>query len=330
MNAMTGVQAAAPERAPALLEVDGLRVAAEIGGASYVALDDVSLTVKSGEARGLVGESGSGKSLTLRAIMGLLPANVSVVGGAIRFKGTDLLADGGRHLSRVRGAGISMVFQEPGVALNPVMRVGRQISDSVARHRGMKRKEAREYAVELMTQVGIKDPARRVDAYPFELSGGMRQRVMIAAAVACGPELILCDEPTTALDVTVQAQILALFAKLQNELHAGLLYVTHDLGVVGQLCDSLSVMYAGRIIEQADDIRKVLAAPRHSYTRALLAAVPRIDGPIRRLEGLANTAPSLTERPQAPAAPLEWVEPGWQVAPPDAVDLELLKSGDPS
>jgi len=326
MSEVNPIPSAPSTAAPALLEVEGLRVSAEIGGRRYLVLDDVSFTVGQGEARGLVGESGSGKSLTLRAIMGLLPSNLSVDDGSIRFKGIDLLADGGAHLRRIRGVGISMVFQEPAVALNPVMKIGQQIYDSVAERRGLNRKQARAFAIDLMHQVGIQDPELRVDAYPFELSGGMRQRVMIAASVACGPELVLCDEPTTALDVTIQAQILGLFAQLQNELNAGLLYVTHDFGVVAELCTSLSVLYSGRIVEQADDITKILSAPQHPYTKALLAAVPRIDGPIRRLQGLANTAPALTERSQEPALPLIEVEPGWLVAPPEAVDLELLAS----
>lgn len=298
-----------------LLEIDRLCVAAEIEGRSYVALDHVSITVSPGEARGLVGESGSGKSLTLRACMGLLPPNLSVSSGAIRFRGRDLLEDGGRYLATIRGAGMAMVFQEPAVALNPVMRVGRQIADSVAARRGWGRRQAREFATELMAQVGIREPARWVEAYPHQLSGGMRQRVMIAAAVAGNPELVLCDEPTTALDVMIQAQILSLFKKLQQDLHAGLLYVTHDLSVVAEFCDALSVMYSGRIVEQCDNLIEMLAAPAHPYTRALLAAVPRIKGPVVRPRGLLHSAPPLAGRPQTPAPLLQEVRPGWQVAP---------------
>lgn len=310
-----------------LLEIDQLVVSARIKGQDYRALDRVSLTVGRGEARGLVGESGSGKSLTLRAAMGLLPQGVSVTSGAIRFKGRDLLADGGKSLTAVRGTGIAMVFQEPAVALNPVMRVGRQIVDSLAWRRGWGRRQAREFAVELMTQVGIREPERWVDAYPHQLSGGMRQRVMIAAAIACHPEMIFCDEPTTALDVTVQAQILALFKKLQQDLHAGFLYVTHDLSVVAEFCSTLSVMYAGRIVEQADDLNAMIAAPAHPYTRALLAAVPRIKGPAKRLRGLASSAPPLTERSQAEAPPLAEIRPGWQAAPATEEEMALFAAG---
>jgi ABC-type dipeptide/oligopeptide/nickel transport system ATPase component len=307
-----------------LLEIDGLCVSARIEGHDYKALDNISLAVEAGEARGLVGESGSGKSLTLRAAIGLLPHNLFITSGAIRFKGRDLLADGGKSLATVRGTGIAMVFQEPAVALNPVMRVGRQIVDSVAWRRGWGRRQAREFAIELMTQVGIRDPQRWVDAYPHQLSGGMRQRVMIAAAIACDPELIFCDEPTTALDVTVQAQILKLFKGLQQELHAGLLYVTHDLSVVAEFCSTLSVMYAGRIVEQADDLKEMIAAPVHPYTRALLGAVPRIKGPVRRLRGLSSSAPPLAERPQTPAPPPTEVRPGWQAAPASQQEAALF------
>lgn len=310
-----------------LLEIDRLCVSARIKGEQFRALDNISLTVRRGEARGLVGESGSGKSITLRAAMGLLPHSLSVTSGAIRFKGRDLLADGGKSLTAVRGTGIAMVFQEPAVALNPVMRVGRQIVDSVAWRRGWGRRQAREFAVELMTQVGIRDPRRWVDAYPHQLSGGMRQRVMIAAAVACQPEMIFCDEPTTALDVTVQAQILALFKTLQQELHAGFLYVTHDLSVVAEFCSTLSVMYAGRIVEQADDLKAMVAEPAHPYTRALLAAVPRIKGPAKRLRGLASSAPPLTERSQAPAPPLAQIRPGWQAALATRDEIALFSTG---
>lgn len=304
----------------ATLVIDGLSVSAKIGDGRYKALDGVTISVNRGEARGLVGESGSGKSLTLRAIMGLLPSNLAVTGGTIHFSGKDLLADEGKLLHSIRGSGIAMVFQEPAIALNPVMKIGRQIVDSIAWRRGLSSRQARELAVELIDQVGIRDPERWVDAYPHQLSGGMRQRVMIASAIACQPKVILCDEPTTALDVTVQAQILKLFKALKTDLGAGLLYVTHDLSVVAEFCDSLSVMYAGRIVEHSDNLATLIAAPAHPYTRALLAAVPRIKGPARRLRGLAFSAPPLTERGQGEAPPLVSAGPGRQVAPFTAED----------
>ena len=279
-----------------LLEVDDLSVAVTIDGRDYPVLEHVSFSVGNGKALGLVGESGSGKSLTLRAIMGLLPQNARVSGGEIRFRGENILANGGKLMRRLRGVGIAMVFQEPAVALNPIARVGKQISDGVAQHRHLSRKEARDCAIYMMELVGIPDPHKRVDDYPSQLSGGMRQRVMIAASVACEPALILCDEPTTALDVTVQAQILSLFAHLRDELNSGLLYVTHDLAVAAQLCDDLAVLYAGKIVETGE-IRKTLTRPKHAYTRALLLATPRIDGPVERLRSIPGTTPSLVDRP---------------------------------
>lgn len=310
------------------LDIQGLCVSAQIDGQSYKALDGVCLSVERGQAHGLVGESGSGKSLTLRAIMGLLPQNIAVTSGTVRFHGRDLLADGGKALFNVRGAGISMVFQEPAIALNPVLKVGRQITDAVAARRGLNGRQARELAVELMDQVGIHEPQRWVNAYPHQLSGGMRQRVMIASAVACDPEVILCDEPTTALDVTVQAQILNLFRRLQSEFNAGLLYVTHDLSVVATFCHALSVMYAGRIVEQSDTISSVLKAPAHPYTRALLASVPRLKGPAGRLRGLPSGAPPLTRRGQDPAPAMGEVASGWRVAPVSAAEMELFRSSE--
>ena len=262
-----------------LLEVCDLSVEIHALDGTDRVLDHVNISVQPGEAMGLVGESGSGKTMTLKAIMGLLPMNARVVSGEVRFRGRDVL-HAGKHqtyLRTIRGQGISMVFQEPSVALNPVLRVGRQITDAIAHRRGLSRRDARKLAIQLMDQVGIGEPETRVDAYPFELSGGMRQRVMIAAAIACEPEMLLCDEPTTALDVTVQAQIIALFASLQKERHLGLLYVTHDLAVVAQLCTSLSVMRVGQILESGR-LQAVLDDPQHEYTRSLLLATPRIDG----------------------------------------------------
>ena len=307
-----------------ILEVEDLHVVARSGGRDYTAIDHISFSVATGHARGLVGESGSGKSLTLRAIMGLLPSNVRVASGSIRFDGKELLNDKGVHLKNVLGSGISMVFQEPSVALNPVMKIGKQITDSLMEHENLNRKQGREIAIDLMNQVGIKNPEKRVDDYPFQLSGGMKQRVMIAAAIACRPELILCDEPTTALDVTIQAQIIELFKTLRSDLKVSLLYVTHDIGVVAQLCDAISVMYSGRIVEQADSIGKVFARPQHAYTKALLSAVPRIDGPIQRLKGMNSTSPSLTQRAESVAPGMITVEDGWEIAPTD--DESLHKS----
>jgi peptide/nickel transport system ATP-binding protein len=286
----------------ALLSVDDLSVELTVRGATLTALEHVCFDLQPGEARGLVGESGSGKSLTLRAILGLLPPNAQVTSGRMIFDGEeyDLTQyrerSSRKRLERLRGTGVAMIFQEPSVALNPVIPVGEQIVDAVARRDRMRKKEAREYAVHLMRLVGIHDAEAKVGAYPFELSGGMKQRVMIAAAVAAKPRLILCDEPTTALDVTVQKQILSVFTHLRDELDAGLLYVTHDLAVVAQLCDSVTVLYSGKVMESSNDLRAAFDRPQHPYTEALLRSTPDVDQIGRRLYSIPGSAPSLSDR----------------------------------
>jgi peptide/nickel transport system ATP-binding protein/oligopeptide transport system ATP-binding protein len=300
-----------------LLAVDDLHVSVNVQGRWLPVLEGVTFSVAPGGSLGLVGESGSGKSMTLRAIIGLLPSNARIDAGSITFQGEDLVTSR-RALAAARGPGITMVFQEPAVALNPIMTVGDQITDAVRRRDGLTKRQARALAVDLMDRVGIADPAGRVDAYPFELSGGMRQRVMIASAIAAKPRLILCDEPTTALDVTVQAQVLALFADLRDALGAALLYVTHDLAVVAGLCADVAVLYSGRVME-AGAIRSVFTAPRHPYTHALVASTPRIDGPVERLEAIPGTAPGLAERPSGcPFAPrCAAAQPDCAAAPPE-------------
>ncbi|WP_158607619.1 ABC transporter ATP-binding protein [Flexivirga caeni] len=285
-----------------LLEIDDLTLKLQVGGAELTALEHVSFSLGYGEARGLVGESGSGKSLTLRAILGLLPPNAVVTSGRMVFDGAEFdLAHGSkadaRRLERLRGTGISMIFQEPSVALNPVIPVGEQIVDAVMRRDHLRRSQARDYAIHLMKLVGIHDAEHKVDAYEFELSGGLKQRVMIAAAVAGKPKLILCDEPTTALDVTVQRQILSLFTHLRDELDAGLLYVTHDLAVVAQLCDSITVLYSGNVMESSAELGSVFDDPGHPYTEALLRSTPDVDRIGRRLYSIPGSAPSLSDRP---------------------------------
>ncbi len=297
-----------PTAAP-ILCVDSLSVTVGRGGAASRILEDVSFAIRPGEARGFVGESGSGKSMTLRAILGILPPTISVTSGSITFEGEQIVSPSqdGRlpsRLARLRGTGISMIFQEPSVALNPVTTVGEQIVDAVRRRDHMSRRQARDYALHLMDLVGIQDAPSKLGAYPFELSGGLRQRVMIAAAVAGRPRLILCDEPTTALDVTVQAQILALFTHLRDEFGAALLYVTHDLAVVAQLCDSLTVLYSGKVMESRQDLQAALADPRHPYTRALLQSTPDVDRIEQRLRTIPGNAPSPSDRPDGcPFAP---------------------------
>ena len=239
----------------------------------------VSLAVERGEIFGLVGESGSGKTLTALAILGLLPPNARVMGGSIELQGAegtvDLLALGPRELRRVRGGRIGLVFQEPATALNPAYTLGFQIVEAVRAHRTLSRHEARDEAVRLLDRVALPDARRRLDDYPHQLSGGQRQRVMIAMALAGGPDLLLADEPTTALDVTLQAQILELLEDLRRDLGLSVLLITHDLGVVAETCDRVAVMHAGEIVEEAA-VEALFRAPAHPYTRALLAAVPRL------------------------------------------------------
>jgi peptide/nickel transport system ATP-binding protein len=260
-----------------LLDVDDLTVRFTRRGRPDVrAVDGVSFSVSAGETVGLVGESGSGKSVTSLAIMGLLPKRGVTVGGRAEFAGRDLLRLPADALRDLRGRELSMVFQDPLSALNPVISIGLQVTEVLERHRGMSGREARAEAARLLEVVGIPDPTRRLREYPHQLSGGMRQRALIAMAVACQPRLLIADEPTTALDVTIQAQILELLRGLVQEQGTALVLITHDLGVVAGICDRVNVMYSGRIVEQADR-RTLFVQPRHPYTTGLLASIPRLD-----------------------------------------------------
>jgi peptide/nickel transport system ATP-binding protein len=253
-----------------LLDVQHLSVT--FGGPS-LAVDDVSFTLAPGETLGLVGESGSGKSVTAFSILRLLQAPGRVNGGRVMFQGRDLLTLTESEMREVRGAGISLIFQEPMTALNPVLRVGDQIAEALLVHERGTRPEARARAVELLESVKIADAQRCVRDYPHQLSGGMRQRVMIAIALACRPPLVIADEPTTALDVTIQAQVLELLRELQARYNLALLLITHDFGVIAEMADRVAVMYKGRLVEEGS-VRDVLRQPSHEYTRNLLAAVP--------------------------------------------------------
>jgi len=271
-----------------LIIIDGLTVATGSGGGTAL-VEDVSLTVAPGECLGLVGESGSGKSLTLRSVLGLLPPTITRTAGTIRF------ADDGGRLAvsdpvALRGNGASMVFQEPMSSLNPTMRVGALVAAG-ARRKGQSKKEADRTALRLLTEVGIPDPERRMRAWPHELSGGLRQRVMIAMALSVEPKLLLCDEPTTALDATIQDQILILLERLRRDRGLSVIFVSHDLGVIARIADRTAVMYAGRIIEEADT-RELIAAPRHPYTRALVASMPSPDKRSDRLPTIAGAPPT--------------------------------------
>jgi ABC-type dipeptide/oligopeptide/nickel transport system ATPase component len=267
-----------------LLSVQNLRTTF----GSIVAVDDVSFEVRKGETLGLVGESGSGKSVTAFSIIRLVQEPGTITGGRVLFQGRDLLALPENEMRRVRGAGIGFVFQEPMAALNPVMRVGAHIAEALTVHGLASRSDARARAVELLRAVRITNPEQRVDDYPHQLSGGMRQRVMMAIALACKPPLLIADEPTTALDVTVQAQILELLRDMKREFDLSLLLITHDFGVIAETADRVAVMYRGKIVEQAP-VRDIFRNPQHPYTKGLLASIPGGE-PGTRLKGIQAEA----------------------------------------
>ncbi|MES2937203.1 MAG: ABC transporter ATP-binding protein [Pseudomonadota bacterium] len=283
-----------PDTTTPLLEVDALRTHFDTLAGTVRSVDGVSFTVNAGETLGIVGESGCGKSVTALSILRLVPTPPGRHGGAVRYRGTDLLKLPEAQMRKVRGNRISMIFQEPMTSLNPVLSVGRQIAESVRRHQGASRAQAMQRAVEMLRLVQISEAERRAHEYPHQLSGGMRQRVMIALALACRPELLIADEPTTALDVTIQAQILDLIKRLQKELGMGVVMITHDLGVVAESCDRVIVMYAGRKVEEAG-VYDLFDNPRHPYTRALMASMPAMN----------TRAPRLTEIPGLVPAPHE-------------------------
>jgi peptide/nickel transport system ATP-binding protein len=280
------------------LEVRGLVTRFKTERSEVRAVDGVSLSIAAGSTVGIVGESGSGKSVTALSIMRLLrdpPGRV--IGGEVLFHGRDLLKLSEKEMREIRGNKISMIFQEPMTSLNPVIKTGDQVGEPLMIHRGMSRKNARAEAVALYKKVGIADPERRVHDYPHQMSGGMRQRVMIAMALACRPELVIADEPTTALDVTIQAQILELLASLRRELNMSLLLITHDLGVVAESCDEVLVMYAGHVVEKAR-ARELFASPRHPYTAGLLRSVPSLQATgSRRLHEIPGVVPPLDQLP---------------------------------
>lgn len=278
------------------LEVKNLSVSFRTDAGLLQAVRDISFELQRGQTLAIVGESGSGKSVTSKAIMGLLAPNAQVTSGQILYDGRDLLALREEEMCAIRGKKIAMVFQDPMSSLNPVMRIGRQITEAMGR---MGRMVAKEKAIRLMTEVGIGDPQRCFYQYPFELSGGMRQRIVIAIALASDPEILICDEPTTALDVTIQAQILELINRLKEERGLSVLFITHDLGVVANVADHIAVMYAGKIVEQGT-AEEIFYDPRHPYTWALLSAVPGMDtaGP---LEAIAGTPPNMIYPPAGDA-----------------------------
>jgi len=280
-----------------LLAVRDLRTAFDTAQGSVFAVDGVSFELAAGGTLGVVGESGSGKSVTALSILRLLPAVTGrIVSGEILWQGRDILKLPEREVRALRGKSISMVFQEPMTSLNPVYSVARQIGEVLQLHERMSRAEARARSIELLKVVGIPSPEKRVDSYPHELSGGMRQRVMIAMSIACRPQLLIADEPTTALDVTIQAQILELLARLRSELGMAVLLITHDLGVVAEFAEEVLVMYAGTVVERAK-VSELFDRPLHPYTQGLLASAPSAQSGKRRLSTIEGVVPNLAELP---------------------------------
>ena len=318
---MTGSRVADSDVDPreAILEVRNLRTSFPAGKGFVHAVDNVSFNVRKGEALALVGESGCGKSVTAMSIMRLVAPPGRITAGEVHFKGRNLAELSEREMRTVRGNDIAMVFQEPMTSLNPVFKIGAQVAEAVRIHNKVSRKEAWKRAGEMLELVSIPDPIKRLDDYPHQLSGGMRQRVMIAMALSCDPELLIADEPTTALDVTIQAQIMELLASLQQRLGLAILLITHDLGVVAEFCERVIVMYTGRVVEESP-VRELFANPAHPYTRGLLKSLPSVSAgdpaAPRRLPTIKGMVPSIANLP-----------PGCKFNPrcPDVMDICLGK-----
>jgi peptide/nickel transport system ATP-binding protein len=306
-----------------VLDVKNLQTVFFTNSGLFRAVDDLSFSVRRGETLAIVGESGCGKSVTALSVMRLVPDPPGrVIGGSVTLEGTDLLGLGEAEMRKIRGNRISMIFQEPMTSLNPVMRIGDQITEVLRLHREMTSKETWAKAVEMLRLVRIPEPERRALEYPHQLSGGMRQRAMIAMALACRPALLIADEPTTALDVTIQAQILDLLSDLQQRLGMAILIITHDLGVIAEVADQVLVMYAGRIVESAD-VNDLFADPQHPYTIGLLGSIPRIDVDRERLATIEGTVPSPNNQPAgcrfAPRCP--FADPRCRRDPPPLRDI---------
>jgi oligopeptide/dipeptide ABC transporter ATP-binding protein len=285
---------------PALLEIRGLKTYFQVRGVELKAVDGVSLSIEAGMTLGLVGESACGKSVTAATIMGLVPRPPGkIAGGEIFFEGKNLLELPESAMKKIRGNRISMIFQEPMTSLNPVYPVGDQVGEVIRLHQKRSRRETRDLVIESFQQVGIPAPETRINDYPHQMSGGMRQRVMIAMALACRPKLTIADEPTTALDVTIQAQILDLMNRLKEEIGASILFITHDLGVIAEMAQRVAVMYAGKIMEEAD-VETLFANPKHPYTIGLLNSIPTLDRKKkrRRLQTISGVVPSLFRLPE--------------------------------
>jgi len=283
-----------------MLEVKNLKTGFKTEEGSFLAVDDVSFTVKAGKTLGIVGESGCGKSVTSLSVMRLIQAPGKILGGEVKFEGKDLLKLSEDDMRKVRGNEIAMIFQEPMTSLNPVFTCGNQIEEAIRIHqKGLTKNQIKEKAIEMLKLVGIPSPAERHGEYPHQLSGGMRQRVMIAIAISCNPKLLIADEPTTALDVTIQAQILDLMRKLQKDFGAAMILITHDLGVVAEMCNDVVVMYAGKVIEYGT-VEDIFYRPQHPYTRGLLDSIPHFESGqhLDRLKTIPGLVPSLLNLPQ--------------------------------
>ncbi|MCE5171575.1 ABC transporter ATP-binding protein [Paenibacillus profundus] len=281
-----------------LLSVQQLRTSFMTRGGEVQSVRGVSFDVREGEVIGIVGESGSGKSVTAKSLIGLIPPPGQIKSGEVWFRGENILAMSEKELRRIRGNRIAMIFQDPMTSLNPVVKVGAQIIEVLQRHKKLGKAEARARAIELLRQVGIPSPETRIDQYPHEFSGGMRQRAMIAMALSCQPELLIADEPTTALDVTIQAQILGLMKQLRDTTRTAILLITHDLGVVAQVCTRVVVMYGGLIMEEGS-VEDIFERPQHPYTQGLLRSIPKVaDGQRERLATIEGTPPNLLDPPE--------------------------------
>ncbi len=311
--------------AESLLHIDNLQVQFKTDDGLVRAVDGITMNIQPGETVGIVGESGSGKSVTSLAIMGLVPKPPGIIaGGRAVYQGEDLLTMNQKQLSTIRGNRIAMIFQDPMTALNPFLTVEEQLTEVTILHLGHSRAEARKHAINMLEMVGIPGAERRIDEYPHQFSGGMRQRVMIAIALSCKPDILIADEPTTALDVTIQSQILELMKKLQREEGTAIIMITHDMGVIANVCDRVNVMYAGRVVEQAD-VRTLFAKPRHPYTMGLLNSIPRLDEAVgEMLTPIEGQPPNLAELPPgcafAPRCP--YCEPGCEQSRPTLKEVD--------
>jgi peptide/nickel transport system ATP-binding protein len=306
----------------ALLELRKLAVSFSTDDGTVRAVDGIDLALQRGRTLGLVGESGCGKSVTSLAVMGLLPPENSTVSGEVEFEGRDLLKIPTTELRDLRGARLAMIFQEPMTSLNPAYTIGNQIIEAIQRHQGMSAADARRRAIDMLRLVRISNPEKRVDDYPHRLSGGMRQRAMIAMALACGPQLLIADEPTTALDVTIQAQILDLMRGLRRDTGTAIILITHDLGVVAEMADDVAVMYAGQIVERAP-VEALFARPEHPYTVGLLGSIPKLDHKRDRLPSIEGRVPDMAHPPDGCrfAARCPFVEPACRDSVPPLAEV---------